>query len=349
MHYIACDLHKQVCSVCVVDDVVREQEYPLPEEAIVLEEEMRSTRIALARLLNRVREIAGESEPLTVVVETNSSWYWFVDYLEPLVDEVKLVNAEKAKAIASARIKTDKLDARVLAWLARNKLIPEVYIPPKALRDTRELLRYRSYLVRTRTRLKAKIQSQLEKLGISHEFSDLFGKGGREWLGRLRAREPYKLTILGLLDVVNAADRKIEEAEKEIFNGRLKLDRETELLKTLPGFGDLFAGHARLEILDIKRFAGHKNFVRYCGLAPGTYQSAKRKRRKGLVKQANHWLKWIYVEAAHHAARHPCFEETYRRQCAKNGKAVAKLTVARRLAIATYYMLKEGEAFRGAA
>lgn len=349
MHYIACDLHKQACSVCVVDDVAREQEYPLPEKAIVWEKEIPSTRPALGRMLKEIREIAGESEALTVIVETNSSWYWFVDCLEPQVDEVKLVNAEKAKAIASARIKTDKLDARTLAWLARNKLIPEVYIPPKTLRDTRELLRYRMYLVRTRTRLKAKVQSQLEKLGIAHEFSDLFGKGGMEFLRLLRTREPYKLTIDGLVEVIETLDKKVEEAEKLVFEKHLKLDKEAELIDTLPGFGELLAGHARLEIVDIERFCAHEKFVRYCGLAPGTHCSAKRKRRKGLIKQANHWLKWIYMEAAQHAAKHESFAKTYARQCAKNGNLVAKLTVARRLAIATYYMLKEGKIFRGVA
>ncbi len=349
MYYIACDLHKQACSVCVVDDVAREQEYPLPAESIVWEKEIPSTRATLGKMVKEVREIAGESEGITVVVETNSSWYWFVDFLEPQVDAVKLVNAEKAKGITSAQIKTDKLDARALAWLARNRLVPEVHIPPKALRDTRELLRYRMYLVRTRTRLKAKVQSQLEKLGIAHEFSDLFGKGGMEFLRLLRTREPYKVTIDGLVGVIEALDKKVEEAEKLVFEKHLKLDKEAALIDTLPGFGELLAGHARLEIVDIERFCTHEKYVRYCGLAPGTHRSGKTKRRKGLKKQANHWLKWIYMEAAQHAAKHASFAKTYARQRAKNGRLVAKLTVARRLAIATYYMLKEGKEFRGVA
>jgi transposase len=333
----------------VVDDVVREKEYPLPEESIVWEREIVTTRAALSTMLQQLRQIVGASAPLTVLVETNSSWYWFADYLEGQVDELKLVNAGKAKAIASARIKTDKLDARVLAWLGRNRLVPEVYIPPKALRDMRELLRYRSYLVRTRTRLKSKVQSSLEKLGIDHPFSDLFGKGGREFLKRLRVRQPYKFMIEGLLELIDNLDQKVMQVEEVISSRPMKLDQEARLLKSLPGFGDLFAMHARLEIVEIERFDRPKSFIKYCGLAPGTHRSAKRKRRKGLIQQANHWLKWIYVQAAQAASHHPFYAKTYGRKVAKNGKAVAKLTIARRLAIATFHMLEEGKKFRGAA
>lgn len=347
MYYITCDLHTKRMQLCVVDDVKREQEYPLPKESILLEKEIPCEKEKVRKFLEEVDRLPSGPQPKIFILESTINWYWLVDFVGELVDEVKMVNPGKAKAIASAKIKTDKIDNRNLAWLAKNGLIPEIYIPPRALRDLRELLRFRIFLVRMRTRLKNKIHSILLKMGIRNNYSDLFGKSGIEFLKELDLRDPYRKIVNECLVMIKRLDEQIKEVEIEIFKKPVKEDVMTRIIKTLPGLGNLFSLHARLEIIDIDRFPTADNFVSYCGLAPGTFQSQDTKRKRGLLPHGNRWLKWIYIEAAHNASNHFFYKRTFHRQVYKNGKAVAKITVARRLAISTYYMLKTGEVFRG--
>ena len=109
-----------------------------------------------------------------------------------------LTNPLKTRAIAEARIKTDKLDASTLADLLRAGLVAECYVPPREVRDRRALLRYRASLVRTRTMVKNRVHALLDKYEMNHGFSDLFSVRGRRWLEGffiyfvLKSMEPYR-------------------------------------------------------------------------------------------------------------------------------------------------------------
>ena len=136
---------------------------------------------------NNRKEIAGLASMLTMedqVVMESTGPYWLDIYnqLDELHIPVVLANPLKTKAIASARIKSDKVDARILAHLLRTNLIPECYVPSREMREIRSLVRHRLSIVKLRTMVKNKVHALIDRNGLKHEFSDLFGKAGMQWL-----------------------------------------------------------------------------------------------------------------------------------------------------------------------
>jgi transposase len=331
MLYFGCDLHKKSTTFTVMDE----------GGTILSQEKIQNTREAIVQYVN------GFSGEKTATIESTFNWFWFVDLLENLTDEVILAHPEKTKTILQARAKTDKIDSRGLAHLTRVDLIPRVHIPPKEIRDVRELLRYRTGLVRTRTSLKNKSHSILHKNGILHSFSDLFSERGKEWLGELPLRPCYQYILKTYIDLIQILDKRILEATQEFYTKPLKQDEEIRLLCELPGIGDLFAFHIKYEIITIDRFYGDKQFVSYAGLAPSTSQSDEKTKHGRLMPKSNHWLKWVLIEAAQHASRHYWFQPTYKRVLLRHGKNIAKIAVARKLARVIYFMLSRKQPFRG--
>jgi transposase len=120
-----------------------------------------------------------------VMESTGPYWLDLYDQLDELHIPVVLANPLKTKAIASAKIKSDKVDARILAHLLRTDLIPECYVPPKDMREIRSLVRHRLSIVKLRTMVKNKAHALIDRNGLKHDFSDLFGKAGMQWLKSL--------------------------------------------------------------------------------------------------------------------------------------------------------------------
>lgn len=127
---------------------------------------------------------AETNAPTSVALEATVNWYYLYDLLEELRIPVTLANPVKTRAIAEAKVKTDKVDSTILAHLLRADLVPAAYIPPQPVRDLRELLRYRAALVRLQTMIKNRIHAVLLKTGHDCPHTDLFGKQGR---GRLNS------------------------------------------------------------------------------------------------------------------------------------------------------------------
>lgn len=286
--------------------------------------------------------------PCRVVLEATGNWMAVYDRIEPWVKEVVLAHPLKTKAIASARIKTDKIDATTLAHLLRADLIPPAYIPPKEVRDWRELVRHRAFLVRLRTRLKNRIHSLLAKRGITPPpVSDLFGKRGLVWLKALELPELYRAILNRYLAVLERLNHEIQEAEKEI-DETVKATPEAKLLETVPGIGRYLSLLILAEIGEIGRFPSPKQLVSYAGLCPSTYQSGNTLRHGRLTKQGSAWLRWAFVEAAIHASQYPgsrlarLHERLTRRRDAKT----ARVTVARELCISIFHMLRKKESYR---
>jgi len=347
MYSIGCDLHSKRMQLCLVDDAPSHEGYPLPEEAVLLEAKVPATREALAGWLGKADRVAEGSK--AIAVETTSNWEWFVDAASLLVEDVHLVHAQRAKAIASARIKTDKIDARVLAWLLKNDLVPDVFIPSFEDRELREVFRHRSYLIKERTAFKNRVHSLLKKRGIRQNHSDLFGAGGRQFLTELELGEPHELVLEQSLEVIDGLTERIEASDLYLDGHPRRPSGMVGRLKTTPGLGQRLSMHAALEIVEISRFPSDGDYVSYCGLAPGTHESDETSHRRGLLPHGNRYLKWIYTHGAQHAKRHPYFRSTYRRQKRKNGKMIARLTVARKMARSNYHMLRKGEDFLGGA
>jgi len=173
-------------------------------------------------------------EDQVVMESTGNLWLSIYDALEHRNIKVVLANPMKTKAIACAKIKTDKVDARILAHLLRADLVAESYVPEGRIREMRSLVRHRLSLVKMRTMTKNKVHAVIDKYGYRCEFSDLFGKSGLSWMETLEFSELDRLLLgnhLSLIESINLQIRNVDEAI-----GRMAcLDEDVRLLLSLTG------------------------------------------------------------------------------------------------------------------
>jgi transposase len=264
-----------------------------------------------------------------------------------------LVHPRKAKLLMGRINKTDKLDARGLAMLNLNGSLPAVWIPPAELRDQRELSRMRMSMVGVRTRFKNRIHATLAKYAIEiDEVSDIFGKTGRILLSEAIKELPpeTKQSVEEQLELLEQVSGQIEKIEKHIR----EVVREApmiQLIKSLPGVGDILALVIALEIGDIGRFGNAERLASYCGTVPRVSSSGGKTHYGRVRPDVNHYLKWAYIEAANcialqqdrNTGRHVV--QLLKRIQKQKGYPKAVVAVGRHLAEATYCMLKRNEPY----
>jgi transposase len=281
-----------------------------------------------------VREALGRfRQPMKAVVEASYCWGPIYDWLDEVADDVVLAHPGKVKAIAEARIKTDKIDSEILAHLLRTDLIPQAYAPSKNIRAIKRVLRQRMFLVRVRTMLKNRVAALLAQYSLSKpEVSDLYGKVGMAWLASLNLPDPDGVLLkedLGLLEVINERIGSTEGLIRQLS----KEDQAVHWLESLPGIGAFFSVLIRYEVDQIGRFRTAKKFAGYTGLVPSTYASGQRTVHGRLTKQGNKWLRWAFVEAVSPAIRRsPWLRSYYQRIKHRRGAKDAKTATARKLA-----------------
>ncbi len=298
--------------------------------------------------------LAGYAPGSPVALETVGNWYWIADEVEAAGCRPQLVHARKAKLMLGNVNKTDRRDARGLVLLHRTGTLPVVWIPPRELRDARELPRARMVLVAQRTRLKNRIHATLSKYGlVLPEVSDLFGQRGRQELqARGGALPPHTgFVVSRLLAQIGRLDEEIAALEQRMAE-LFEVDDAIRLLMTLPGVGGILATVIRTEIGDVGRFPGHEQLAAYAGTVPRVHESGGRRYYGPVRSDVNLYLKWAFVEAANgvcrtrlkHPQRHT--SRLYERVAKRKGHKTAIGAVARHLAEATYWMLTKGEAYR---
>jgi transposase len=335
--FIGCDAHKKF-SVFVA---VNEKGYA--GEALRVAHDRQVYREFLARLPARS----------TVAVEATGHYGWIVDEIQRAGHRPKLCNPYEAKRRMGMTNKTDKLDAKGLAILLRNGTLPEVWIPPSELRDQRELLRLRMFLVRLRTRVKNRIHGTLGRHNVQIPGADLFGAAARLQLGArlpelpLHSREAVEQE-LATLDFLKI---QIESAEQRL-EAIMKVSVEADLLKTLPCVGKILSMVLMLEIGRVDRFPTAAHLASYAGLVPRVHSSGGHTRMGQVCGNVNRNLKWAFVEAGNlivvnqrwlvgtHVVR------LYQRikQVKNHQKAV--VAVARHLAEAAWWVLSKQEVYR---
>jgi len=286
--------------------------------------------------------------PVVAVIESMNGARFVHDRLELHGWDVRIADAVKAKGLAPLACKTDRIDAWVLAELARRDLIPEIWLPDPGTRAERERARFRLHLVRHRVALKNRVHAILIAHGISNPTSDLFGLAGRRLLERLELPEPWQSTTAASLALIDVLDEQILACERELRD--LGADHPyIPLLITVPGIGWVLGYTIASEIGDIGRFATPAKLVGYSGLTPSVEQSGKRDRRGPLRKNGPDHLRWALVEAAHTASRHPLYRpivESHRARLGrKKGSKTAALTIARKLTHAIWHMLTTDQPF----
>ena len=284
-------------------------------------------------------------ESMEVAIEATPSWYWLYDHLEDEGFDVKLSHPLRTKAIAYAKVKTDKVDSATLAHLLRSDLLPLSYVPEKPVRLNRELLRYRASLVKMQTRIKNKIHTILAKNNLSHDYTDLFGKAGMVFLHSLPLPENYTIALEGYLSVLETVRHEIRSASKRVRQ-LAEDDQDSMLLMTIPGVGYYSALLIKSEMGDVKRFPSAKQLCSYAGLVPSTHASGNVCYHGHITKQGSRWLRWILIEASIHTVKRqgPLRRFYYKVERKKGGK-IAKVATARKLLEWIYHMLRDGNTF----
>lgn len=328
--YVGIDFHKRNTYVTKMDE----------EGNILSQENLKNEGGVLEAFVD---SLTREDE---VVLEATGNWYHFYELVEDKALHITLSHPAKTRAIASARIKTDKIDSAMLAHLLRTNLIPASYIPERATRDRRETLRYRSSLVTLRARLKNKVHALLSKNGIACPCADIFCQKSFAWLSSLSPRECYRDALSGYIRLAKALAEEIKEVEKAIKD-LAEESPEARLLMTMPGLSYYSSLLILSEIGEIDRFPSAGQLCSYAGLVPSVYASGGVTRMGKITKTGSTWLRWILVENAQHAIKGSYrFESLYRRVCARSGKNAAKVAVARKMLACIYHMLKRSEPFK---
>lgn len=323
MHYVGFDIHKRYTFYTQMDEAGRiQRQGRLP-----------NSREALGTFF------ADVGEPARVVMEASINWYHLYDLLETLDIPVTLAHPSRTRAIAEAKVKTDKVDSATLAHLLRADLVPAAYIPPREIRDLRELLRYRGALVRLQTMVKNRIHALLLKHGYQAPVQDVFGIRGRQWLTTLPLRPVYQQALQGFLAVLDTLQDQIR-ATTTAIDREARTTPQAQLLCTLPGIGYYTALLLLAEIGDVSRFPSPKHLVSYAGLAPTVHASGGRVRTGHISKQGSPWLRWGLIEAALHACRHAPYQARYERLKTRRGFRIARVAVARELLTTVYWMLR---------
>jgi len=280
-----------------------------------------------------------------VMESTGSVWTNLYDRLDDRHIHVSLANPLKTKAIASAKIKSDKVDARILAHLLRSNLIAESYVPAKPLREIRALIRHRVAIVKIRTMVKNQIHAIIDKHGFACEYSDMFGKHGLEWLRGLELPSLDKLILDNHLTHLESLNQQTDRVDEEIHRKACE-DEDVRLLLSLTGVDVYTALLIRSEIGNIDRFPDYKKLVSWAGLAPSLHQSGNVEYHGSITKQGSKMLRWIMVEAARVAAtRDPRMREFYERVKRRRGDQKAIVAVANKLLKITWFMLTRREPY----
>lgn len=324
--YVGLDVHKDYCQASFVN----------AKGKMVKEKVFENNSAGITELVKATKKAH-------VVIESSSSSMRIYDALSKTC-RIKVAHPTKVKAIASARIKTDKIDARILAQLLRADLIPESFVPCMAHRQARLLVRHRASLVRLRTRIKNQIRSLLTKEGIN--VNKPFGKKGLLFLQTLELGEIQKISLDTMLSVLEMFDQKVKEADKQTEHFASQ-DAYAKLLVTMPGVNWYSALVVSSEICDVARFESYKKLCSYAGLVPSVYQSGSTDRRGHITKQGSRMLRWILIQDARSAVKHSRrFARKYKKLTKRIGEKKAIVAIARSICVSMYFMLVRNETFR---
>lgn len=334
---VGCDMHKNYSLFTMID-----------EDGEIGE----STRVTHAGedLEEYLEDLPDNSE---VAVEACGGWYRMVDAMEEAGLDPKLTDPHKAKLMMGNIDKTDKLDAEGLARLLATGTLPEVWIPPKEVRDRRELLRCRMTLVRDRTSHKNRIRANLDKYGVSIASRDLFGASGpnrkRDALNALP--KEHRRTVRMQLELID----QLTEAVDRLTNRIRETIRETkrmQRLQTIPGVGTILSALIALEVGDAERFPSGAHLASYSGTVPRIHASGGSVNHGSTKSNVNHHLKWGYAEAANsivshkHAWPDKHVVRLYERIEDRKNHGVAVGAVSRHLAEASWHILTKEETYR---
>jgi transposase len=327
--HIGVDLHQRFCYLTAVDASGRR----LKQSQVVNE------GAALRLWLRQV------PKPRQVVVEASGFWPAFVRAVEPESERIVMVHPQRMKAIASARLKNDKVDSETLAQLSRADLLPEAWMANERTQQTRLLTRLRITLGQQRAKAKNQLQAVLHQEGFLKPVTDVFGKKGRLWLAGLALSPAARVVVEAWLKMVDQISAAIVEQERALKQ-MAEEDVRAKWLQSVPGIGAYSAMVILGEVGEIERFATKRALASYAGLTPSVRESAGKRKRGGIGHHGSGTLRWIMLQVAQVAAMHsPAARAWLARLKRRKPAQVALIALARKLLTAVWALLRHGVCF----
>jgi transposase len=322
MLIIGCDFHSRFQQVAIFDNQTGE--------------------IEVKKLLHPTQAIEfyrGLHGEVRVGMESGCPCQWFRKLLQECGHQLWIGDAARIRAAETRQQKTDRRDAELILKLMLEGRFPWIWVPTEAERDVRQLLMDRHHRMRIRTKVKNQLQAMALNQGVQ--------KGLRLWSieGMKQLRDLPMMEHAGrrrdqLLKLLTELDAQI--AALDVVGRREAQGREdARRLMTHPGVGPQTALGMVLTVGEVSRFASSKQLASYLGLTPREHSSGGKQRLGHISKQGSSFMRFLLVEAGQTAVRGDDeLKRAYRRLSAKKSRAVAKVMVARRLAIRLYWMLR---------
>jgi transposase len=329
MTHVGVDLHQRFCYLTAVDASGK----TLKQAQVVNE---------AAALRAWLRQVPGERQ---VVVEASGFWPAFARAVQPEADRLVMVHPQRVKAIASARLKNDRVDSETLAHLSRADLLPEAWMANEGTQQIRLLTRLRITLGQQRAKAKNQLQAVLHQEGFLKPVSDVFGKKGREWMAGLALSPAGRVVVDVWLKVVDQMEAAILEQETALKKMAVA-DVRAKWLQTVPGIGAYSAMVILGEVGEIERFGTKRALASYAGLTPSVRESAGKRKRGGIGHHGSGTLRWIMLQVAQVACRHsPAAKAWYGRLKQRKPAQVALIALARKLLTGVWALLRHGVCF----
>ena len=327
--HVGVDLHQRFCYLTAVD----------ASGKTVKQSQVINDGAALRAWLRQV------PSPRQVVVEASGFWPAFARAVQPEAQRLVMVHPQRMKAIASARLKNDKVDSETLAQLSRADLLPEAWMANERTQQARLLTRLRITLGQQRAKAKNRLQAVLHQEGFLKPVADVFGKTGRVWLAGLALSPAGRMVVEVWLKIVDQMTEAIAAQEKALKE-MTKLDPRARWLETVPGIGSYSAMVILAEVGEIERFASKRALASYAGLTPTVRESAGKKKRGSIGHHGSGTLRWILLQVAQVAVRHsPAARAWYLRLKKRKPAQVALIALARKLLTAIWALLRHGVCF----
>jgi transposase len=259
---------------------------------------------------------------------------WIFDTLKPYAVKLEMAHPAMMKAIAAAKKKNDRIDARMIADLLRCNLLPACHVASPEIRELRRLLRYRQLVVRESVRMQNKMAGLLMECGTPFLKERLHGK--KYFSHLMETLEEVPDSVKDLLHLSRGAFEMFQMVQKQLIEKLLahaELRERVERLTTIAGIGEITALTWALEIGDPGRFSSSAKVMSYCGLTSALRSSADKQQRGPISKQRNHWLQTALIEAAKLAPRWNLqLAGLHARELERGHRNRATLAVARKLA-----------------
>jgi transposase len=324
MLIIGCDFHPGFQQVAIFDN-----------QTGVLEEKRLSHRAEAEQFY---RGLAGQ--PVRVGMEACGHYPWFERLLAECGHELWLGDAAKIRASVVRRQKTDRRDAEHLQILLREDRFPRIWVPSLEERDARQLLVHRHKQVQARTRTKNQLHALALSQGVQKKRK-LWSAAGRAELEQLELLPYAAQRRQHLLEQLDRLEAEIAALQRQLEE-EVKRRPAAMKLMTHPGVGPVTALAMVLTLGPAQRFANGRQVGSYFGLIPSEESSGGRQRLGHISKQGNSFLRFLLVEAGQSAVRYDAeLGRFYRRLAARKHRALAKVAVARKLAVRLYLMLRE--------